>query len=89
MNPYAYPGVFESLCCVDPLVGVCVEHTVDEVLCFWGHRVPLRGRVLAERMEEEGNQELIAAFDNNTGVTVSHSGDGYWQNGWKREVIKS
>ena len=81
MNPYAYPGVFESLCCVDPLVGVCVEHTVDEVLCFWGHRVPLRGLVW---MEEGGNH--ITAFDNNTGVTVSHSWDGYWYRGWKREV---
>ena len=32
---------------------------------------------------------MTAAFDNNTGVTVSHSGDGYWYRGWKREVVFS
>lgn len=49
---HRYPGVLQSLCCRDALGWVYGQHLVDEIFCFRGDRVPLRGGELPKQRDK-------------------------------------
>lgn len=46
VDTYADPWVFEGLFSRNSLCWINGQHLIDQILCFWSHRVPLWGRKL-------------------------------------------
>ena len=63
------PGVFESIWGSDPFCWVDRQHAVDQVLCFWGHSVPL-GRWILNKANVLELEQVDVQLHHQTCISV-------------------